>query len=145
MQYSNITINVIGFSNLLMTPVLYIICLIWQNNEKAELFHRNGSTLLVMAASLSLICLVLSGVMLLLKNKLPGKLQTSSNPIQTKMTHAMIVLSICEIPAIFGFALFILSGNMNWFYAFAGYSMLLFAYFWPRGAELPSGGDVTKK
>jgi hypothetical protein len=108
-----------------------------QNNAGAGVFGKDVSMVNILMAAFAFISIALAGVMVIMRKKLSGYLLSAKNQISSKITYAMIVFTLCEVPAVFGFVLFLLSGDMKWFYIFSGYSLALFALFWPRGEELP--------
>jgi len=58
--------------------------------------------------------------------------RAAATPVPALNTAAIVALSLCEVVAIYGFVLFLLTGRASDYYLFAALSAIGFALYFPR-------------
>jgi len=61
-----------------------------------------------------------------------GEVQTTSAPTRRLLVANMISMSLCEIPALLGFVLYLMAARPLDFYPLVVLSLILVSYYFPR-------------
>lgn len=85
--------------------------------------------IILYAMAVGKVVVILTVKKIMLAKKPQEKLTALITKLKTSM---MVTLGLCEAPALYGVILYFTQGTRQDFYILAGYSLLLFAVFFPR-------------